>query len=162
MSADKQTGNDLVELLGRFLHEDVEILDGINGDGQPTIKLTDSEQEIAIEISAKIGSSMLGYTASLCIKEIDAFKPFKLTNEQSALGLERGRIGYYFWNREGGIEGPLKLSTRHDVQFTTVSDNEGYWHGDGRFAWGGDLKNHQHPRDLVARIVPPGEAPDED
>jgi hypothetical protein len=161
MSRDKQFADKLSELLGLFLREDVRSENGVDDNGQPTIKLIDDEQEIGIEISAEVGSSMHGYFASLRIVEIDAFQPPELTAKQADLPLERGRIGYHFWNREGGFEGPLKISTRREVQFTSASDSDASWHQDGRYAWAGD-KKHKHPRDLVKRIVPPGEGPDED
>ncbi|TLX17125.1 hypothetical protein [Rhizobium sp. MHM7A] len=157
----KQSASQLAELLGRFLHEDVQVEEGKDKNGQPTLKLIDHEQEIGIEISAEVGSSMHGYSASLRMNEIDAFTPPALTDKQAALPLERGRIGYHFWNRIGVMEGPLKVSSRRDVHFTSTGDNDGYWHEDGRFAWAGD-KKHKHPRDLVKRIIPPGEGPDEE
>jgi hypothetical protein len=157
----KQSAAKLSELLGLFLREDVRSENGVDDSGQPTIKLIDDEQEIGIEISAEVGSSMHGYFASLRINEVDAFTPPALTEKQAALPLERGRIGYHFWNREGSFEGPLKISSRKDVQFESASDSDAAWYQDGRFAWAGD-KKHQHPRDLVKRIVPPGEGPDEE
>lgn len=162
MFDDTQSAKVLAELLRRFLHHEVLIQEGADEDGQLTLKLIDVRREVGIEISAEIGSSMHGYCASLRINEIDTFTAPALTEKQAALPLERGRIGYHFWNREGGIEGPIKVSSRGDVHFTTTGDNDGYWHEDGRFAWAGD-KKHKHPRDLIQRIIPPGgEEPDEE
>jgi hypothetical protein len=139
----------------------VQVEEGLDDNGQPTLKLIDHEQEIGIELSAEVGSSMHGYFASLSIKEVDAFKVQTLTEKQAALPLEGGRIGYHFWNRLSLIEGPLKISPRSDVRFESTGENEGAWHHDGRFAWAGD-KKQKHPRDLVKRLVPPGEEPDEE
>lgn len=161
MTMDKQSDQKLAELLGEYLREDVLCEIGVDKDGQPTIKLIDSEQEIGIEISAEMGSSMHGHFGSLRIVEIDVFSPPELTAIQAEFPLESGRIGYYFWNRTGAIEGPLKISTRRDVQFASNNDEDAFWHQDGRFAWAGD-KKHKHPRDLVKRLVPPGEEPDEE
>ena len=159
--SDTKTNDSILQLIGDFLREDVLAQAGVDGDGRRTIKLIDKEQEIGIEISAEIASSMSGYHAELRVVEIDSFTPPALTDKQGALPLERGRIGYYFWNRAGGFEGPLRISSNPAVRFTSENDSDADWHHDGRYAWAGD-KNHKHPRDLVKRIVPPGEEPDEE
>lgn len=156
-----QSASELEKLITPYLNEEVTIETGIDDDGNPTIKLIDHENESGVELSAEVRSSMHGYSASLKLKEIDAFTVLPLTKKQEELPLERGRIGYHFWNRISGFEGPLKISSRADVRFESTGDSKSYWHADGRFAWAGDTK-HKHPRDLVMRIIPPDEKPDEE